>query len=73
MCGIAGIVYADDHRSPDPMVLKGMADAIAHCGPDAEGFWIRPESASRIDVFRSSIWQAVTSRWERRPVGAGSI
>ena len=41
MCGIAGIL------SPDPanisrQRLKEMTDAIAHRGPDGEGFWIDP-------------------------------
>jgi asparagine synthase (glutamine-hydrolysing) len=39
MCGIAGII------SPDPCQinttrLQQMADAVAHRGPDGEGFWI---------------------------------
>ncbi|HEX5025706.1 MAG TPA: asparagine synthase (glutamine-hydrolyzing) [Agriterribacter sp.] len=41
MCGIAGII------SPNPAListsrLKKMADAIAHRGPDGEGYWISP-------------------------------
>ncbi|MHB8974338.1 MAG: asparagine synthase (glutamine-hydrolyzing) [Pirellulaceae bacterium] len=39
MCGIAGLFYADRFRPVDPVVLKAMADAIAHRGPDAEGFF----------------------------------
>jgi asparagine synthase (glutamine-hydrolysing) len=42
MCGIAGMIFADSSRPPDPVVLKTMGDAIAHRGPDAEGFWIEP-------------------------------
>ncbi len=42
MCGIAGIVYADRDRPVDPALLKAMGDAIAHRGPDAEGFWSDP-------------------------------
>jgi len=42
MCGIAGIIYSDRHRPVEPAVLKAMGDAIAHRGPDAEGFWFRP-------------------------------
>lgn len=34
MCGIAGFVGAGNAA-----VLKAMTDAIAHRGPDAEGFW----------------------------------
>ena len=42
MCGIAGIIYVDGDRPVDPALLKGMGVAIAHRGPDAEGFWIEP-------------------------------
>src|SRR3954451_13488880 len=42
MCGIAGLVYADPSRPADRSILKGMADAIAHRGPDAEGFLAEP-------------------------------
>jgi asparagine synthase (glutamine-hydrolysing) len=42
MCGIAGILYADRGRPVDRFVLKAMGDAIAHRGPDAEGFWVEP-------------------------------
>ena len=37
MCGIAGIVGA--LNSENRSALKRMADAMAHRGPDAEGFW----------------------------------
>jgi len=39
MCGIAGILYRDPKRPPEMGVLKGMGAAIAHRGPDGEGFW----------------------------------
>src|SRR5688572_14351878 len=39
MCGLAGIFWRDG-RPVDPHVLKGMSDAVAHRGPDGEGFWI---------------------------------
>ena len=42
MCGIAGVLYADSGRPVDPAVTKAMGDAIAHRGPDAEGFWSEP-------------------------------
>jgi asparagine synthase (glutamine-hydrolysing) len=35
MCGIVGMT---DKRGIDPLMLKSMADSIAHRGPDAEGF-----------------------------------
>jgi asparagine synthase (glutamine-hydrolysing) len=39
MCGIAGIIYADGHRPVERGLLQAMGNAIAHRGPDAEGFW----------------------------------
>src|SRR5690349_4204219 len=39
MCGIAGFIYADQHRPAHPGILKAMGDAISHRGPNAEGFW----------------------------------
>lgn len=39
MCGIAGI-YAADGRPIDKARLKRMGDAIAHRGPDGEGFFV---------------------------------
>jgi asparagine synthase (glutamine-hydrolysing) len=42
MCGIAGILTADPARPVDRGLLKRMGDAIAHRGPDAEGFWCEP-------------------------------
>ncbi len=39
MCGIAGILYFDQQKRPDAVVLKAMSDAIAHRGPDGEGFY----------------------------------
>lgn len=38
MCGITGIVHLNSTKSY-PFVLKKMADAIAHRGPDNEGFY----------------------------------
>jgi len=44
MCGIAGIVHFG--RQPDaPARLRGMADAIAHRGPDGEGFWSNEDAS----------------------------
>lgn len=39
MCGIAGIL-SPDHNVLNQAVLKNMADALAHRGPDGEGTWI---------------------------------
>jgi len=40
MCGIAGIVHDDAEKSVDQALLRIMTDAIAHRGPDGEGFYI---------------------------------
>ena len=42
MCGLSGILYFDRSRPLDRSVVRSMADAIAHRGPDAEGFWFGP-------------------------------
>jgi asparagine synthase (glutamine-hydrolysing) len=39
---MAGVLYSDRQRPVDRVVLKAMGDAIAHRGPDAEGFWMGP-------------------------------
>ncbi|HVV04555.1 MAG TPA: hypothetical protein VHC96_10060 [Puia sp.] len=41
MCGIAGIL-SHDPANISRQRLKEMTDAIAHRGPDGEGFWINP-------------------------------
>ncbi|MCB2112940.1 MAG: asparagine synthase (glutamine-hydrolyzing) [Parvularculaceae bacterium] len=42
MCGVAGIFDLEGRREIDRAALKRMADAIAHRGPDAEGFFSAP-------------------------------
>jgi asparagine synthase (glutamine-hydrolysing) len=42
VCGIAGVLYGGPDRPAGPELLKAMGDAIAHRGPDAEGFWSEP-------------------------------
>ncbi len=39
MCGIAGVLHADG-RPVDRAMLQRMGDAIAHRGPDGEGFYV---------------------------------
>jgi asparagine synthase (glutamine-hydrolysing) len=41
MCGIAGIISTNPNNISKQR-LKKMTDAIAHRGPDGEGFWINP-------------------------------
>jgi asparagine synthase (glutamine-hydrolysing) len=42
MCGIAGVLYRDPTRPVYGAVLLAMGNAIAHRGPDAEGFFRAP-------------------------------
>lgn len=39
MCGVAGVLYTSASRTPELSVLKQMGDALAHRGPDGEGFF----------------------------------
>jgi asparagine synthase (glutamine-hydrolysing) len=39
MCGICGVVESGSKARPEASVLKDMCDAIAHRGPDDEGFY----------------------------------
>jgi len=39
MCGIAGIVRRDPEARIDPGLLRTMAGAVRHRGPDDEGIW----------------------------------
>ena len=59
MCGIAGIV-ADPNRTVDPVVLQRMANALAHRGPDGEGF-----------LLGSGAWQDLRYRFHPRTDAAG--
>jgi len=40
MCGIAGILHFDKERKADEILLKKMTDALAHRGPDGEGYFL---------------------------------
>lgn len=42
MCGISGWFDVDGTRPADRGLVKAMADAIAHRGPDGEGFYFEP-------------------------------
>ena len=42
MCGIAGIIDLSQQRTVSPDVVRKMARAILHRGPDEEGFFFRP-------------------------------
>jgi asparagine synthase (glutamine-hydrolysing) len=38
MCGVVGLFHPIDARAPEERRLRGMTDAIAHRGPDGDGF-----------------------------------
>ncbi len=42
MCGIAGIVNLTEPTAIDPQIVRRMAGAITHRGPDEDGFFFRP-------------------------------
>src|SRR3954462_13690852 len=42
MCGIAGIVDLEGMRSPPPEMVRRMADALWHRGPDEDGYLEQP-------------------------------
>ncbi len=41
MCGICGKIYTDSNQQVEPELVKKMADALVHRGPDAEGYYIQ--------------------------------
>lgn len=44
MCGIAGFVRLD-RKPADPAMIKKMTDAMAHRGPNADGFFVKDQVA----------------------------
>jgi asparagine synthase (glutamine-hydrolysing) len=54
MCGIAGYI-TNNLGTLDQSVLKKMTDAVAHRGPDGEGFWFEPDSGVALGHRRLSI------------------
>jgi asparagine synthase (glutamine-hydrolysing) len=42
MCGIAGIVNLREPATIDPLLVRRMADALYHRGPDEDGYFERP-------------------------------
>ena len=42
MCGLAGLLHLTGGIEPDRAALRRMTDAMAHRGPDGEGFFVAP-------------------------------
>src|SRR5688572_10945038 len=53
MCGIAGIIQASNQISIHH--LKKMTDALAHRGPEGEGFWQNNDGTAQLGHRRLSI------------------
>lgn len=45
MCGICGYIHLDKSKRPSEKILKDMADAIRHRGPDDEGYYLKENAA----------------------------
>jgi asparagine synthase (glutamine-hydrolysing) len=45
MCGVVGLFHPFDSAVPDEGEVRRMADAIAHRGPDGDGFHVEPHVA----------------------------
>ena len=54
MCGLAGI-FNTDGRPVEQRALKAMTDAIAHRGPDGDGFWLSPDRGCGLGHRRLAI------------------
>lgn len=54
MCGIAGVLI-EDGGTPDNAELVGLAEALAHRGPDGEGIWISPDGKAGLVHRRLAI------------------
>jgi len=54
MCGIAGFLWRESLPEPEA-VIRGMADTLAHRGPDDAGFWIDQEAGVTLAHRRLSI------------------
>ncbi len=53
MCGIAGVVHVDGQQAVNPDVIRALCDAMAHRGPDDEGFFV--EGRAGLGMRRLSI------------------
>ena len=59
MCGIAGIITANNNLINEP-VLRRMSDSLAHRGPDGEGLWCNDTNTAGFSHRRLSIIDLTT-------------
>ena len=67
MCGISGWFDMVGDRPPDRHLIKKMNDAIAHRGPDGEGFFY--ERGLALGHRRLAIIDLATERVRRHLIG----
>lgn len=70
MCGIAGILL-NKPNSVAPVFLKKMTDALAHRGPDAEGFWSNEKNTVHLGHRRLSIIDLSNNAAQPMPYAGG--
>lgn len=70
MCGIAGI-YSIDHQKVTEASLKKLTDAVAHRGPDGEGFWVHPKNHVGFGHRRLSILDLSENGKQPMPYAGG--
>src|SRR6187397_2898429 len=54
MCGIAGLITQNNYFI-ESSLLEKMSDALAHRGPDGEGYWINPANTTGLAHRRLAI------------------
>ncbi len=61
MCGICGVLNFGSSATPvDEPTLRGMADPMAHRGPDADGYYVSPDHQLGLGFRRLSIVDLTT-------------
>ena len=56
MCGITGFLGGERFTPEEASsIVRGMADAVAHRGPDDAGVWIDPEAATALAYRRLAV------------------
>src|SRR5258707_6902685 len=61
MCGIFGVLNFGSSATPvDEPTLRGMADPMAHRGPDADGYYVSPDHQLGLGFRRLSIVDLTT-------------
>src|SRR5215212_9197514 len=62
MCGIAGAVALRADQRPDRETIQQMSCALAHRGPDGEGYWEAPNGRAALAHRRLSVIDLATGQ-----------